>query len=92
MLFRYFPRPIQRGIDLFFTVLLICLAVAFLNTMSPEKASKAEHTAQLQHDAMQETGLRCVRVILAEPGRIDCFDGRGSVVLTHTDSTGWIEQ
>ena len=90
MLFRYLPRPIQRGIDLLFTVLLIVLAVAFLSATTPEKAGEAEHTMELQHQAMQETGLRCLRVILAEPGRIDCYDGAGRAVLSHTNADGWI--
>ena len=92
MLFNYLPRPIQRMIDLAFFMLLIVLGVAFLNVMTPENSRDAERVMQMQHEAMRQTGLVCIRVILAEPGRIDCHDGSGRTVLMHTDAAGWIEQ
>lgn len=91
MLFRFYPKALQRAIDAFFMAGLIILALLFLFAW-PKGDSDPSRTMQLQHAAMNETGLRCVRVILAEPGRIDCYDGSGRTVLMHTDATGWVEQ
>ena len=89
MLFSYLPKPIQGAIDLFFTLLVVAGVVAFF--MLSERPEDSRRVEDLRRAASEQTGLHCVRVLLADAGAIDCYNGSGRVVLSHTDADGWIQ-